>query len=226
MSKSKFENDLTDQIDEGRAFITLVGMSNTGKSAISSKLADELGFTRVCVDDLIEEELEPVLKKLGYTGLADMAKWMGQPHDTHSEKNQSIYLRLEEQVMEKIINDLEKRQPNKNLVIDTTGSVAHLSQTVRFKLKSVSTVVYFKLDQKHTENMFQTYLSRPKPIVWGGIYELNHEYASSQEALAVYYPKLLEYRARRYSAMSDVVIPRDLIYEVTAKEFIEILSFA
>ncbi len=49
------------QFDEklaaGELVLTLVGMSNVGKTFWSHQLAAEGGFTHICCDDLIEAEM-------------------------------------------------------------------------------------------------------------------------------------------------------------------------
>ena len=66
-------------------------MSGSGKSYWSKKLQAK-GFKRFCCDDLIEKKLENELKKLGYSGIQDVAKWMGQPFDTQYLRSSKEYL--------------------------------------------------------------------------------------------------------------------------------------
>ena len=61
--------------------ITLIGMSNIGKTHWSNLLVTERGFTKIDCDFRIEQKLGPELTKLGYHGIRDVAKWMGQPFD-------------------------------------------------------------------------------------------------------------------------------------------------
>ena len=76
--------------------ITFIGMSSVGKSAWSTKLEELKGFRRYCCDDLIEKYLGPEFKALGYLGINDVSRWMGQPYDQRYKKtaNATWSLRL------------------------------------------------------------------------------------------------------------------------------------
>ena len=125
--------------------VTLIGMSNAGKSYWSEKLEKEKGYKRICCDDLIEERLKPILKKGGYSGIKDVSKWMGQPYDEQYKKNSSQYLDCEISVMKDAVKLLETIQnDNKNIVIDTTGSVIYVNRKVLSKLAQISKVIYIE----------------------------------------------------------------------------------
>lgn len=59
--------------------ITLVGMSNIGKSFWSKELEREIGYFRFSSDEWIEERLTSELQGIGYSGIKAVSEWMGQP---------------------------------------------------------------------------------------------------------------------------------------------------
>lgn len=188
--------------------VTLVGMSNVGKTYWSKRLAAEAGFTHICCDDLIETELGDVLQELGYSGgIADMAKWLGQPYDPQFPKNQQIYLDLEIATMQSLITQLEQSARDTSVIIDTTGSVVHTSSEICEKLQALTTVMYLEATPEMRHEMFKLYIAEPKPVVWGDIYAPKTD-ETPEQALARCYPELLAYRSGHYAAMSDVTIPR------------------
>ncbi len=87
--------------------LTLIGMSGTGKTYWSKKL-EEKGFIGYCCDDLVEELLGNELKKLGYQGIQDVSKWMGQPYDAEYKETSATYLQVETAIMQKLLNDIAK----------------------------------------------------------------------------------------------------------------------
>ncbi len=195
------------KLQAGELVLTLVGMSNVGKSYWSKRLAQESNFNHICCDDLIESELSDVLAELGYKGIEDMSKWLGQPYDKRFAKNQQRYLDLEVATLQKIISDLEQGYHTQNTVIDTTGSVVHTSPEILEKLTALTTVIYLEATPDMQDEMFKLYVTEPKPVVWGDIYKPEIS-ETQQQALARCYPKLLAYRSGLYAGMSQVTIHR------------------
>src|SRR3954471_24776883 len=105
--KSMTAAEFDHRLQSGELVLSLVGMSNVGKSYWSKRLIGA-GFTHICCDDLIERELGNELFELGYAGgIADMAKWLGQPYDRQFPLNQQRYLQLETDTMNTIIAELQ-----------------------------------------------------------------------------------------------------------------------
>jgi shikimate kinase len=189
--------------------LTLVGMSNVGKSYWSKRLAEEAGYRHLSGDDLIEAELGDVLRQLGYSGgLSGMAKWLGQPYEPQFAQNQQRYLDLESATLQIIIDQLEKGLLTGPVVIDTPGSVVHTSTEICERLRALTTVVYLEATPETLEEMFELYIAEPKPVVWGNIYQPQAD-ETPEEALARCYPKLLAYRSKLYEKMSHITIPRN-----------------
>lgn len=193
-----------EKFKNGQLVITLMGMSNIGKTHWSKKLK-KLNFEHKCCDDLIENILESELKAMGYKGLADLAKWLGHPFESQFPNNQANYLKHENSVMEEILKNLSGKT-NNNITIDTTGSVIYTGDYVCKRLKEKSLIVYIEATPQMQEEMFQRFLSNPKPIVW--VHSFNRkENETDLEALKRCYPELLNYRTGQYRKYADVTIP-------------------
>src|SRR5258706_6711991 len=117
--------------------ISLIGMSGSGKTYWSEKLAQK-GFTIFCCDALIEKKLGVELTSLGYNGIEDVAKWMGQPFSAQYKQTSKRYLQFEQEVMEEFLQFLEKTKDDENIVIDTTGSVIYLDKNIIKKLSQLT----------------------------------------------------------------------------------------
>src|SRR3990167_7468724 len=122
--------------------ISLIGMSGTSKSYWSKELQNK-GFERYCCDDLIEEKLGKELKALGYSGIQDVAKWMGQPFDSQYPEKSKKYLDLEQEVLEEVMINAECPH-HPGFVIDATGSVIYLGSGVLNRLSTLTRVVYLE----------------------------------------------------------------------------------
>ncbi len=181
----------------------LIGMSGIGKSHWSKELQNQ-GLERDCCDALIEEKLDEELKVLGYSGMQDMAKWMGQPYDKQYHETSKKYLDLEQEVLEEVLIKVE-RPHHPGFVIDTTGSVIYLGSGVLSRLSTVARVVYLETPETVKKEMFELYKADPKPVIWGSsFFKVNGE--TNMEALARCYPKLLAYRAGRYANLAHITL--------------------
>ena len=184
--------------------LALIGMSGAGKSYWSSKLINQ-GFHSFCCDDLIEKKLEEFLwlpngKKLS------MAQWMGHPYEPQYIQAEQNYLEFEVEMMESICSFLrEDRYKDKNVVVDTTGSLIYTGATLIGCLREITTIVYLKAQLGSIKAMYETFLRDPKPVLWQGRFN-KHSQESNQEALLRCYPELLRSRQREYERYADVVI--------------------
>ncbi|MDA2935730.1 hypothetical protein MYX06_00715 [Patescibacteria group bacterium AH-259-L05] len=183
--------------------ISLIGMSGSGKTYWSQKLADQR-FYNICCDDLIEEKLAPELNKLGYSGISDVAQWLGQPYDAQFRRNQSMYLEHEKQVTHEILSKIKKEDIG-NVVIDTTGSVIYMGRHIMKQLKKYTTVVYLKIPFSLQEEMFKLYFNDPKPVIWKNSFKKKKN-ETNEQSLRRYYPKLVQYRVQLYEKYADATI--------------------
>lgn len=123
---------------------TLIGMSNLGKTHWAERLKGECGFTRIDCDALVEDKLGVQLKTLGYTGIEEVAKWMGFPFDAQYPQTSAEFVQAERAVMLEIIDQLRTSSANQPTVIDTCGSVIYTGDEVIASLRELSTVIYLE----------------------------------------------------------------------------------
>ena len=185
--------------------IALVGMSNIGKSHWAARLAAEAGFTCVDCDHEVEGLLGTELTRLGYAGLQDVARWMGQPYESRYEETSGKYIACEKEVMQNVVARL-RDQASPPLVIDTTGSVIYVGDDVIEALRQSARVIYLEAPTGHIDALFARYLAEPKPVIWGDAYAPRTG-ESPQDCLRRCYTDLLTSRARRYQAIAHVTIP-------------------
>ena len=181
--------------------LALIGMSGAGKSYWSKKM-EKSGFRRYSCDNLIAERLGSELGNKGKSTL-NLAKWMGAPYSDGYLEAESLYLKLEEEVLTFICNELENSSlQDEPVVVDTTGSLIYLNTDLLNRLRKLVRTVHLTLPvQKHKE-LFETYLLEPKPLIWKGKY-LPLESESQQKTLRRCYSELLTFRNERYTLISD-----------------------
>ncbi len=136
--------------------------------------------------------------------VGSLAKWMGFPGDKRYEKNCKTYLKLEEKITLKALNEaLKNKVPT---IIDTTGSVIYLSKSLQNKLRKHSKIIYLDVLQSKLDEMLETFCKFPKPIIWGKIYRpLKNE--SENKTLSRCYKKLLNFRVAKYNKLAHKTIP-------------------
>ena len=218
ITKNSFENKLANN----ELVISIIGMSNIGKTHWAKKLKN-LEFEHKCCDDLIEKILEPELQALGYKGLADLAKWLGYPYEDKLMVNQQQYIQHECAVMENLLKELGSKT-NKNITIDTTGSVIYTGDYICKRLKEKSLIVFIESTPQMQTEMFQRFLSNPKPIVWAHSFT-KKEKEDNPAALKRCYPELLKYRTSQYRRHADIIIPYKRIEkDHTAEQFLELIK--
>lgn len=222
--KPKDKQHFDNLLNNNQLSLAIIGMSNIGKTLWSNRLT-KVGFKHICCDDQIETKLKPELNKKGYSGLEDIAKWMGQPYEERFEDAQEKYLRLEIETMQEILQQLEyQSKQEKNMVIDTTGSLVHTGKDICQKLQNLVLPIYIEATEEMKEEMFNYYLKEPKPVIWEGVFN-KKESENNKEALARCYPKLLDLRSERYSKIADITIPYPKTKKIEeAKSFINLVK--
>lgn len=188
--------------------LSLIGMSNVGKTTWARRL-EQHGFTRISIDDLIEEKLEGILQDRGFSGIADVARWMGQPYAPEYAETSRTYLRLETESMQETLDRLASDElAEHNVVVDTTGSVIHTGDAILERLQQQTIVVHLQTSQRVMDVMFQKYMAEPKPLIWGDSFS-QQENESSVQALERCYPQMLARRSEKYQQIEMVPIAYD-----------------
>lgn len=207
---------------QNKLILSFVGMSNIGKTYWSQKLST-LGFQHLDCDALIEKKLAPVLTKLGYAGIADVSRWMGQPYEAKFQLNQKTYLSFEQEVVKNILKQVQCGFA-KNVVIDTTGSIVHLDPQIAIDLKKNALVVYLQTSLEMQAEMFQKYLENPKPVVFGDFYQCAKK-EDKKTALGRCYCQLLDSRSKMYAKMADVILPYEKFADnLSVNQFISLIQ--
>lgn len=185
--------------------ISLIGMSNVGKSLWSKRL-EQIGFLRFCIDDLIEEQLEQLLRDKGFNGIADVALWMGHPYEPQYQQNSKIYLDIERSVMHEVLKTISRPEmAERDIVVDTTGSVIYTGADIIKTLKQHTLVCYIETTPEIQDEMYQQFLADPKPIIWGTVFQMQDGELPS-DALSRCYIDLLKQRTQEYHRHKNITI--------------------
>jgi len=198
------EANVTITIERIKMQISLIGMSGSGKSYWSAKLSD-FGFRRFCCDELITARLSSELRRKDGTRM-ELGEWMGFPFDPGYEMREARYLSCEVEVLTEILDWLEtpgNAKARENVVVDTTGSVIYTGEALLKRLKSLSTMVHFTSPPSAREAMLRTYMSKPRPVLWRGLFS-KQAAESDEDALRRCYELLLNTRERLYHELADL----------------------
>lgn len=189
--------------------ISLIGMSNCGKTRWARRLHNAHGFAHLCCDDMIAMELQKRYPNSYLTDIDSLAAWMGMPYEPGYQVREAAYLVAEEDVLKEVLKQASGVGAN-NVVIDTTGSVIYLPSTILDELRRVSKVVYLEVGEGQIAQMLERFFAHPKPLVWGKHHHKRDGEQSHEEALRRCYPKLLEWRKDRYRSLAHVTIPYEI----------------
>jgi len=204
--------------------ISLIGMSGSGKSKWSTKLSG-YGFKRFCCDDLITEKLSSELTGSNGT-IMELGQWMGFPYESQYKERESKYLGCEIEVISEIIESIEKNNHiEKNIVIDTTGSVIYVGKEILRRLRRCTTIIHLSTPPEVQELMLKAYLTNQRPVLWRDFFrKLPNE--KNEEALARCYPKLLSHREHLYEQCKDVTLDYYTLnhYEFRVEDLLNILN--
>ncbi|HXJ03477.1 MAG TPA: hypothetical protein VNH65_00140 [Candidatus Acidoferrum sp.] len=184
--------------------LALVGMSGAGKTFWTKKLAAE-GWTAISCDDRIEEKLVARLVAGRHTGIHGVAAWMGWPDNPSYAEREAQYLEEEIHTLGEVLTSLE-REPDKPLVLDTTGSVIYTGNNLLLRLRRRMTVVYLAASAQEQQLLIERYLSDPKPVLWRGAFQPKKG-ESPQETVARCYPMLISARRQSYEALAHCTLP-------------------
>ena len=184
--------------------LSLIGMSGCGKSHWVKNL-NALGCSTVCCDDLIEARLAPILKAGGYEGINGVAAWMGWPDSPTYREREAEYLREEIATLDEQLTFLEK-DPRRELVIDTTGSVICTGNHILHRLRKLTTVVYLAASDEEVHLLIQRYLRDPKPVLWQGVFQ-QRPGETPHDTVVRCYPLLIAARRRSYEALAHITLP-------------------
>jgi hypothetical protein len=189
---------------EKRFHLALVGMSGSGKSFWTKKLA-AAGWRSVCCDDLIEQRLAPRLAAGGHSGINGVAAWMGWPNSVTYVQREAEYLAEEIGVMDEFLNNLEKETSATPIVLDTTGSVIYAQNNILMRLRRQMTVVHLANTEDEQRILVERYLNDPKPVLWRGTFHGKNQ-ETPRETVARCYPLLIAARRKSYETLAHCAV--------------------
>ncbi|RPI73787.1 MAG: hypothetical protein EHM45_20260 [Desulfobacteraceae bacterium] len=185
--------------------ISLIGMTGTGKSYWSKRLA-QAGFKRFSCDDLIAQRLAAEINNYN-DSIKSLGEWMGRPHEARYSERAARYLELENEMMLEIIAFLKSDESHaeKNIVIDTTGSVIYTGPEILQGLKEQSVLTHLATPPEIQKQVMAYYLAKPGPVLWLDKFNMlpNESY---QEAVTRCYPLLLQSREKTYREYAEISI--------------------
>jgi shikimate kinase len=184
--------------------IALIGMSGTGKSFWTRRLA-QAGHASICCDDRIEQRLRPRLEGGGYTSINGVASWMGWPDSATYAQREAEYLAEEIAVLDEVLTGLE-RDHSRELILDTTGSVIYTGNNLLLRLRRQTTVVYLAAAADEQQLLIERYLNDPKPVLWRGAFQ-SKKGEAARETVARCYPTLIAARRQSYEALAHCSVP-------------------
>ncbi len=204
--------EFEDAMREGRLRLAFVGMSNAGKTKSGRALEKAFGFHHVEVDRDISEAL-------GMQGTAALASWLGYPDSAAYAEREQQYLELEEE------HTVRQCAISGNVVLDTTGSVVHLPERARKKVKDSFFVVHLDVGEAALDVLIERFFRLPKPVIWDTFFskELGE---TTRAALERSYPALMQERLQRFRTLAHINIPALQIDVNDGRAIIEAISAA
>lgn len=179
--------------------LALIGMSGAGKTHWTKRLQAR-GRPGISCDDLIERRLKPQLEAGGYSGIHGVAAWMGWPDRATYAERESEYLTAEMASLDEVLTGLE-RDPSKELVLDTTGSVIYTGNNLLIRLRRQMRIVYLAASADEQQLLIERYLNDPKPVLWRGAFQPKPGEVPRQ-TVARCYPALIGSRRQSYEALA------------------------
>jgi hypothetical protein len=184
--------------------LALIGMSGTGKTFWSKRLA-ETGRPAFCCDDRIEQRLRARLESGGHAGIHGVASWMGWPDSPTYAQREAEYLAAEIATLDEVLTDLA-RNPSREVILDTTGSVIYTGNHLLLRLRRQMTVVYLAASAAEQQLLIERYLTDPKPVLWRGAFQPKKG-ETPRETVARCYPTLIAARRQSYEALAHCSVP-------------------
>lgn len=199
--------------------LALIGMSGSGKTFWTKKLAEKDAPAVFC-DDQIEQRLAPRLGPGGYSGINGVAAWMGWPDSPTYAEREAEYLAEEIHTLDEVLNELEQK-PEKSLVLDTTGSVIYAGNHLLMRLRRQMTIVYLAATEQERQLLIKRYLNDPKPVLWRGAFQPKSG-ETPRETVTRCYPVLIEARRRSYEALAHCTVQvGELRTTLDSEQFLE-----
>lgn len=198
-------------VKNGTCRLSFIGMSNGGKSYRARVLRDQSGFILYSVDD-------EIIKQMGFRDMDEISAWMGYPSSPGYAEREAQYLELEG----KFTKQAAMKTHGRNLVFDTTGSVAQLDKKVLEALDENTLIVHLDVGENALPTLMERFFKEPKPVAWGEFFTMQPG-ESEEAALRSSYPTLLNERLSRYRALAHLNIPAKKLYDTSGEETLAVI---
>jgi len=129
---------------------------------------------------------------------------MGWPDSTTYAQREAEYLAEEIHALDEILTELE-REPEKSLVLDTTGSIIYTGNDLLMRLRRQMTIVHLAASAEEQQLLIERYLNDPKPVLWRGAFQPRTG-EKPRETVARCYPALIAGRRQSYEALSHCTL--------------------
>lgn len=198
-------------VQSGTCRLSFIGMSNGGKSYRARVLRDQSGFLLYSVDD-------EIIKELGFKDIDEISAWMRYPSSPGYAEREAKYLELEGI----FTMQAAMKTHGRNLVFDTTGSVAQLDKKALAALDEHTLIVHLDVGEDALPTLMERFFKEPKPVAWGEFFTMLPG-ESEEAALRRSYPTLLNERLARYRALAHLNIPAKKLHDKSGDETLEII---
>ena len=129
---------------------------------------------------------------------------MGWPDSATYPERESEYLAEEIHTLDEVLTELEK-QPEKSLVLDTTGSVVYAGNNLLMRLRRQMTIVHLAASKEEQQLLTARYLNDPKPVLWRGAFQPKPG-EKPLETVGRCYPALIAARRQSYEALAHCTL--------------------
>jgi len=186
--------------------LAFIGMSGAGKSHWTSSIAIHLHATLISSDKFIRKKLGEEIGSNSYSDTLALSAWLGLPNSPDYPERANKYLCWEQ---ESIKYGLSVAQESDSIVMDTSGSVVHLEQSLLLQLKEKFKVIYLSFEEKQIDQVIDTYFSDPKPIIWGDSFTVDNS-QSIHDQIVEAFPRLIAARRNAYQQLAHVTVPFEI----------------
>jgi hypothetical protein len=139
---------------------------------------------------------------------------MGWPDSPTYPERESQYLTEEIAVLDEVLSGLEK-DPKRDLILDTSGSVIATGNHTLHRLRRQMTVVYLAVAADEVRILIRRYLDEPKPVLWQGAFRPRLG-ETPHESVVRCYPLLVAARRQSYEALAHITLPTMQLHELSS----------
>src|SRR5215813_12489983 len=115
--------------------------------------------------------------------------------------------------LDQVLSDLAK-DPKRELILDTTGSVIYTGNNILFRLRRQMTVIYIAASADEQQLLIERYLQDPKPVLWRGAFQPRPG-EIPPDTVARCYPALIAARRQSYQALAHLTVPTASLREIS-----------